>query len=135
MFMLAADYIARFLVSQGVEQVFEVAGGMITRLIDALDRTPGIRLVSMHHEQGAAFAAEGVARMTGVPGVALATGGPGAVNLLTGIASCFFDSTSAVFITGPVNRHEQRRERPIRQLGFQETDIVSIAAPITKAAW
>src|SRR5262245_14500117 len=73
--------------------------------------------------------------MTGVPGVALATSGPGATNLLTGIGSCYFDSVPAVFITGQVNRSERKGDRPVRQLGFQETDIVSIATPITKAAW
>ena len=89
----------------------------------------------MHHEQAAAFAAEAFGRMTGVPGVAMATSGPGATNLLTGIGSCYFDSTPAVFITGQVNRDEQKGDRAIRQLGFQETDIVAMAAPITKAAW
>jgi acetolactate synthase-1/2/3 large subunit len=59
--------------------------------------------------------------MTGVPGVALATSGPGATNLITGIGSCYFDSYPAVFITGQVNRHEQRGKRAVRQLGFQET--------------
>jgi acetolactate synthase I/II/III large subunit len=108
---------------------------MITYLVDSIHRQDQIRLISMHHEQAAAFAAEGVARMTGVPGVALATSGPGATNLITGIGSCYFDSTPAVFITGQVNRNEQKRDRPIRQLGFQETDIVSIVTPITKGAW
>ena len=89
----------------------------------------------MHHEQAAAFAAEGVGRFTGIPGVALATSGPGATNLLTAIGSCYFDSVPAVFITGQVNRNEQKGQKPIRQLGFQETDIVSMALPITKAAW
>ena len=89
----------------------------------------------MHHEQAAAFAAEGTARISGVPGVAIATSGPGATNLLTGIGSCYFDSTPAVFITGQVNRDERKGDRPIRQLGFQETDIVTMAKPITKAAW
>ena len=88
----------------------------------------------MHHEQAAAFAAEGGARMTGVPGVALATSGPGATNLLTGIGSCFFDSVPAVFITGQVNTNELRGDTGVRQAGFQETDIVAIAAPITKWA-
>jgi len=89
----------------------------------------------MHHEQGAAFAAEGYGRMTGLPGVAMATSGPGATNLLTPVGSCYFDSVPAVFITGQVNRHEQKGSKAIRQLGFQETDIVSMAKPITKAAW
>jgi acetolactate synthase-1/2/3 large subunit len=73
--------------------------------------------------------------MTGVPGVALATSGPGATNLLTGVGSCHFDSAPAVFITGQVNRHELKGTRAVRQLGFQETDIVSMVGPITKAAW
>ena len=77
----------------------------------------------------------GLPAPSGVPGVAMATSGPGALNLLTGIGSCYFDSTPAVFITGQVNTAERKGERPIRQLGFQETDIASVAAPLTKAAW
>ena len=133
--MKASDYIAAFLHAQGVPQVFEVVGGMITHLLDSLHAQGTTRLVSMHHEQAAAFAADAVGRMTGVPGVAMATSGPGATNLLTGIGSCFFDSTPAVFITGQVNLHEQKGSRPIRQLGFQETDIVAAAGPLSKAAW
>ena len=131
--MKASDYIARFLTAQGVPQVFEVVGGMITHLLDSMHVHGAPRVVSVHHEQGAAFAAEGFARMTGIPGVAMATSGPGATNLLTGIGSCYFDSTPSLFLTGQVNRSEQKRGRAIRQLGFQETDIVSIAGPITKA--
>lgn len=130
-----ADYIVEFLEAQGVTHVYEVSGGMITHLLDALARRARINIVSMHHEQGAAFAAEGHARMTGVPGVSMATSGPGATNLLTGIGSCYFDSIPAVFITGQVNRAEMKGERAIRQLGFQETDIVKMATPITKAAF
>jgi acetolactate synthase-1/2/3 large subunit len=133
--MKASDYIADFIYVQGVTHVFEVVGGMITHLIDSMYRQGNIRIVSMHHEQAAAFAAEGFARITGIPGVAMATSGPGAVNLLTGIGSCFFDSIPAVFITGQVNVAEMKGDRPIRQLGFQETDIVSMAKSITKAAW
>jgi acetolactate synthase-1/2/3 large subunit len=108
---------------------------MITFLLDAMHRRTGIRVVSMHHEQGAGFAAEGWGRMMGIPAVAMATSGPGATNLLTAIGSCYFDSTPAVFITGQVNRHEQKGDRAIRQLGFQETDIVAMARPVVKAAW
>jgi acetolactate synthase-1/2/3 large subunit len=129
-----ADWIAKFLASQGVEAVYEVAGGMIVNLIDALHRDGQVRIVACHHEQAAGFAAEGHARMNGVPGVAMGTSGPGAINLLTALGSCHFDSTPAVFVTGQVNRHERKLERPIRQLGFQETDIAAMAAPIAKAA-
>ena len=133
--MKVSEYLASFLSAQGVDHVFEVVGGMITHLVDSIHCQGKIRLISMHHEQAAAFAAEASARMTGVPGVAMATSGPGATNLLTGIGSCYFDSSPAVFITGQVNRHEQRGDRLIRQLGFQETDIVPIASQITKASW
>jgi acetolactate synthase-1/2/3 large subunit len=130
-----SDVIARYLADQGVDCVFELVGGMITHILDSIHQDGRIRIVSTHHEQGAAFAAEGHARMIGVPGVAMATSGPGATNLLTGVASCYFDSTPAVFITGQVNRNEMKGDREIRQMGFQETEIVSLAAPITKAAW
>ncbi|OGU29011.1 MAG: acetolactate synthase [Ignavibacteria bacterium GWA2_35_9] len=130
--MKVSDYIAEFLESQRITCVFELAGGMITHLLDSLHRKGKIKIVSMHHEQGAAFAADAFGRITGLPGIALATSGPGATNLLTGIASCYFDSSPAIFITGQVNTHEQKGNKDIRQLGFQETDIVKMALPITK---
>jgi len=133
--MKVADYIAGELRAQGVHHVFHMSGGMITFLLDSIGRQEGLQAVSCHHEQSAAFAAEAMARMTGIPGVAMATSGPGATNLLTGIGSCYFDSTPAVFLTGQVNRHEQKKDLLVRQLGFQETDIVSMARPITKGAW
>jgi len=133
--MKVSDYVASFLYAQGVVYIFEVVGGMITHLIDSIHRQGKIRLVSTHHEQAAAFAADAMGRITGLPGVAMATSGPGAINLLTGIGGCYFDSSPAIFITGQVNLNEQKGSRPVRQLGFQETDIVSMAGPITKAAW
>ncbi len=133
--MKASDYISAFLESQGVRFVFELSGGMITHMLDSIHRRGVIQLVSIHHEQAASFAADAMGRMTGVPGVAMATSGPGATNLLTGIGSCFFDSSPSVFITGQVNRNEMKGDRQIRQLGFQETDIVSMAKSITKASW
>ncbi|MEA5411860.1 thiamine pyrophosphate-binding protein [Synechococcus sp. BA-120 BA3] len=132
--MKASDFVALYLESRGVTHAFELVGGMITHLLDSLSHTTDIRIVSCHHEQGAGFAAEGFARTSGVPGVALATSGPGATNLLTAIGSCFFDSTPAVFITGQVNTHELKVNTGVRQLGFQETDIVTMAQPICKLA-
>ena len=133
--MKVSDYIANCLERQGVDVVFEMVGGMITHLLDSLHKRGRARIISVHHEQAAAFAVDAYGRMKGRPAVALATSGPGATNLLTGIGSCYFDSSPAVFITGQVNRSEQKGDRQIRQLGFQETDIVSIATPITKACW
>ncbi len=133
--MKVSDYIATTLYRKGVRHVFELSGGMITHLLDSLYLRKQIAIVSMRHEQAAAFAADACGRMTGVPGVAMATSGPGATNLLTGVGSCYFDSSPAVFLTGQVNRNEQKKDRSIRQLGFQETDIVTMARPITKATW
>ena len=133
--MKASAYIAHFLKEKGIETVFELQGGMITRIIDALHHEGGFKIVSMHHEQAAAMAADAYGRINNRPGVALATSGPGAANLLTGIGNCFFDSVPAIFITGQVNINEQKGEKSTRQIGFQETDIVSMAAPVTKKAY
>ena len=132
--MKASDFVALYLEAQGVTHAFELVGGMITHLLDSIDQKTSIEIVSCHHEQAAGFAAEGYARITGVPGIALATSGPGATNLLTAVGSCYFDSTPAVFITGQVNTYELKEDRGVRQLGFQETDIVSMITPICKSA-
>lgn len=132
--MKVVSYIAQFLRAKGIDTVFELQGGMITRIIDELFKNK-ITIVTVHHEQAAAMAADAYARVKNIPGVALATSGPGATNLLTGIGNCFFDSVPAIFITGQVNTNELKKDRNIRQLGFQETDIVSMARPITKAAY
>ena len=133
--MKVTNYIANFIKEKGIECVFELQGGMITRIIDEIARVGDIQIVSMHHEQAASFAADAYARVTNKPGVALATSGPGATNLITGIGSCYFDSVPAIFITGQVNLNEQKGNRITRQLGFQETEIIPIVKPITKAAF
>lgn len=129
-----AGHLAASLPGYGVSHVFELVGGMVTFLIDAMHQNPELTVVSMHHEQGAGFAAEGYTRTSGRPTVAMGTSGPGATNLLTAIGSCYFDSSPVVFITGQVNRWEMRGDRGARQGGFQEMDIVSMAAPVTKWA-
>ena len=133
--MKVSTYIAKFLKEKGINTIFELQGGMITRLIDAMHHEGGIKIVSMHHEQAAAMAADAYGRITNKPGIAMATSGPGATNLLTGIGNCYFDSVPAIFITGQVNLNEQKGNLPTRQIGFQETDIVSMAIPVTKAAY
>jgi len=133
--MIVSDYIASELVRRGVTRVFEVTGGMITYLLDAFHRNGNLQIISVRHEQTAAMAADVYGRLKGIPGVALATSGPGATNLLTGIAGAYFDSSPSIYITGQVNRDEQRGKKNIRQQGFQETDIVLIAQSITKGAW
>ena len=133
--MKVSDYISKYLEAKQIKFVFELSGGMITHLLDSLYQKTSIQIVTMHHEQAAAFAADAYGRITGLPGIALATSGPGATNLLTGIGNCYFDSVPAIFITGQVNRHEQKGNKPIRQLGFQETNIVTMAKPITKKSY
>lgn len=134
--MKASDAVAKFLIAHNVQTCFELVGGMITHLLDSFAQSGQFTIVSMHHEQAAAFAAEGVARKTrGIKlAVAMGTSGPGATNLITGIGSCWFDSVPCLFITGQVNTRELKRDRAIRQQGFQELDIVEVAKPLTKYA-
>jgi acetolactate synthase-1/2/3 large subunit len=132
----ASDYIVEFLIRQGITHVFGYPGGMVTHLMDSLDRYCGeIHAHVNYHEQASAMAACGWAEITGLPGVAYATSGPGATNLLTGIACAYFDSLPCIFITGQVNTYEQKGDLGIRQRGFQETDIVPMAQPITKLSF
>lgn len=130
--MKLSDYVIGFLVKEDVHHIFEMVGGAITHLLDSAHGRRDISCVSMHHEQAAAFAAEAYARMNGRLGVAMATSGPGALNMLTPIGSCYFDSVPCLFITGQVNTYEYKFDRPVRQIGFQETDIVSVARPLVK---
>ncbi len=134
--MKASDAVAKYLIAHKVQTCFELVGGMITHLLDSFSASGQFNIVSMHHEQSAAFAAEGVARRTRgkTIAVAMGTSGPGATNLLTGIGSCWFDSVPCLFITGQVNTHELRGKRAIRQQGFQELDIVEVARSLTKYA-
>ncbi len=132
--MKLSDYVIDFIAKQGVSHVFEFIGGAITHLIDSVYQRDDIDCVPVHHEQSGAFAAEAYARINGRLGVAMATSGPGALNMVTGIGSCYFDSVPALFITGQVNTYEYKFDRPVRQIGFQETDIVSVVKPLTKYA-
>ena len=133
--MNVSQYVNAFLKKNDTKFIFEMSGGMITHILDSVYQKNEIKIISMRHEQSAAFAADTVGRLTGRPGVAMATSGPGATNLITGIGSSYFDSSPTLFITGQVNRNELKKNRKIRQLGFQETDIVSIIKPITKKAF
>lgn len=134
--MKASDAVAKLLAAHNVHHCFELVGGMITHLLDSLAQDGRFNITSMHHEQAAAFAAEGVARQTMGKQIAVAMGtsGPGATNLITGIGSCWFDSVPCLFITGQVNTYELKGERAIRQQGFQELDIIPMVASITKHA-
>jgi len=132
--MKVSDYIIEFLLDNKIDKSFGYIGGAIAHIYHSIDKYNEMELVNCISEQGAGFAAEGYARVTGKSGVAFATSGPGATNLLTPIGSCYFDSVPALFITGQVNTYEYKYDKPVRQIGFQETDIVSIVKPIVKYA-
>ena len=132
--MKLSDYVIESLAEHGITHIFEVCGGALAHLLDSVYGRTDITTVSMHHEMAAAIAAEGYARASENFGVAMATSGPGATNLITGIGSCYFDSIPCLYITGQVNTYEYKFDKPVRQIGFQETDIVSIVKPIVKKA-
>ena len=124
--LTGAQMLCESLVREGVDVVFGIPGGATLPLYDTLPQFPQIRHILVRHEQGAAHAADGYARVTGKPGVAFATSGPGATNLVTGIASAHMDSVPLVVVTGQVARPS------IGSDAFQETDITGITLPITK---
>ncbi|MDG4812253.1 thiamine pyrophosphate-binding protein [Hydrogenovibrio sp. 3SP14C1] len=134
--MKASDAVAQVLAANNVTYGFELIGGMITHLVDSINQLGQTQLISMHHEQGAAFAAGAIARGSDNKqlGVALGTSGPGATNLITGVADCWLDSHPCIFLTGQVNTYELKGMRKIRQQGFQELDSVALVKSITKYA-
>ena len=129
-----ADFIINTLAERGIDKMFVVYGAANGDLIDAFTRTAATEYVAVMHEQAGGFAAEAYAKVKGVPGVAIATSGPGGMNLLTAMGNCFYDSVPCVFLTGQINSRFLRPDPSIRQIGFQETDIVAMAAPVTKYA-
>ena len=132
--MKVADYIINHLADYGIEDVCLVYGAANGDLVDAFTRNDKIRYVAVMHEQGGGFSAEGHAKISGKIGVAMATSGPGGMNFVTPIGNCFYDSVPCLFITGQINSQFMRPDESIRQIGFQETDIVSIVKPMTKYA-
>jgi acetolactate synthase-1/2/3 large subunit len=132
--MKLSDYIVSFFESHHIDYIFGFQGGAIAHLIDSISKSGSIKFIPCYHEQTAAIAAEGYARASGKFGIAVATSGPGATNMITGIANAYFDSIPVIYITGQVNTYEYKYEKPVRQLGLQETDIVSVVKPITKYA-
>jgi acetolactate synthase-1/2/3 large subunit len=100
--MKLSDYVIDFLARKGVSHVFGISGGAAVHLFDSAARHPGVDYVCTQHEQSAAIAADGYARVTGKLGVAITTSGPGATNLLTGACCSFYDSIPTLMITGQV---------------------------------
>src|SRR5882724_6984740 len=127
--MRGADILVKCLEREGVDAVFAYPGGASMEMHQALTRSKIIRTVLPRHEQGGAFAAEGYARASGKVGVAIATSGPGATNLVTGVADAFMDSIPLILITGQVPK------AMIGKGAFQETDVFGVAVPIVKHSY
>lgn len=132
--MKLTDYIVTFLIRKNITDVFGYPGGVICHFIDSLSKYPEIQGHINYHEQASAFAACGYAQEMGLPGVAYATSGPGATNLVTGIANAYFDSIPTIFLTGQVDTYALKGSLKLRQKGFQECDVVGMVRPITKYA-
>ena len=124
--LTGSEIVVECLKEQGVDTVFGYPGGTILNIYDALYKHPEIRHILTSHEQGASHAADGYARSTGRVGVCMATSGPGATNLVTGIATAYMDSVPLVAITCNVNLPALGKD------SFQEVDIVGVTTPVTK---
>jgi len=124
--LTGAQILCESLLKEGVEVIFGFPGGVVLPLFDTFPQYPGLRHILVRHEQGAAHAADGYARATGKVGICLATSGPGATNLVTGIANAHLDSVPIIAITGQVSRAFIGKD------AFQEVDITGITLPITK---
>src|SRR5712672_2696340 len=127
--MSGSEILVACLEREGVDTIFAYPGGASMEIHQALTRSKKIRTVLPRHEQGGAFAAEGYARATGRAGVCMATSGPGATNLVTGIADAYMDSVPLIAITGQVP------QAMIGKGGFQETDIYGMTLPIVKHSY
>ncbi|HZQ46326.1 MAG TPA: thiamine pyrophosphate-binding protein, partial [Verrucomicrobiae bacterium] len=132
--MKLSDYVIDFLAQRGVTRVFGMSGGAAVHLFDSAAKHPALNYVCSTHEQCAAISADGYARASGKIGVAITTSGPGATNLLTGVCCSYYDSVPTMMITGQVATHRLKGDRPVRQVGFQETDVLSIFGTVTKYA-
>mgnify|MGYP006094651597 CR=1 FL=1 len=137
--MNLSDYVLEFLKKKKIKNVFVLTGGAISFMIDSFSRVKNINYTCVAHEQAAAMMADAYSRIGPNLSCTMVTSGPGATNLITGIACSWFDSIPSLHITGQVNSYEkqgaQKGTKKTRQVGFQETDIVSITKPITKFSY
>ena len=129
--MKLSDYVVDFIAQQGVAHVFMIPGGGAMHLNDSLGRHPTLKFVCNLHEQASAVAAEAYGQYAGL-GVAMVTSGPGGTNAVTGVAGAWLESTPMMVISGQVKRADLVGDRGVRQIGFQEIDIISVVSPITK---
>ena len=131
--MKLSDYIAQFL-SKITDSVFVGQGGNIIHVLDSLGKRKDIKIIPSQNEQGASIAADAYSRFNNKIGVTAATSGPGMINLMQGMACSFFDSIPTFHFSGAVVTKQLRKNKKIRQIGFQEMEVVDLVKPITKYA-
>jgi acetolactate synthase-1/2/3 large subunit len=132
--MKLSDYVISRIADLGVTDIFTVSGGAAMHLLDSVGSNEKLSYIANHHEQASAMAAEGYARVTGKPGVALVTSGPGGTNTLTGVCGAWIDSIPTIFISGQVTSNTLIEDTGLRQFGIQESDIVTLVKSVTKYA-
>ena len=132
--MKVVDLVTEYLEYLGVNVVFVVTGGAALHLIHSFARNKNFTILPMQHEQSGAMAADSYARVNGGIGVSVATSGPGATNLLTGVCCSYYDGIPTLLLTGQVDSDKLKTKSNSRQIGFQETNVVDIFKPITKYA-
>lgn len=132
--MKVSDIVIKFLEDKGIKHVFTVSGGGCIHLIDSLGKSTKLDYVCTHHEQAAAIAAEGYARLKEDVGACIVTTGPGGTNTLTGVLGAWLDSVPTIFVSGQVSLSQIAEGTGCRQIGDQEFDIVSTVKPMTKYA-
>ncbi len=132
--MRTADYIFSEIAGMGIKEVFAVSGGGAMHLVDAVGKNEDLKYIAVHHEQAATMSAEGHSRVTGKPGVALVTSGPGGTNTLTGVCGAWIDSIPLIVVSGQVTTNTLLEGTGLRQFGIQESDIITLVKPVTKYA-
>lgn len=132
--MKVSDIVVKFLEDKGIKHVFTISGGGCIHLINSLGNSNKLKYICVHHEQAAAMAAEGYARLKEDIGAAIVTTGPGGTNTLTGVLGCWLDSIPSIFISGQVSLSQISENTGCRQIGDQEFDIVSTVKSMTKYA-
>jgi len=131
-----SDYIIEFFKHKKIKHITLNNGGAISFLADEISRSKKFKILSPIHEQSSAFINDSISRISKIPSVSLVTSGPGATNLITGITTSWLDSVPSIFITGQVNSFEMKKKNEkVRQVGFQETNIIDICKTITKSAF
>ena len=128
-----SDLVSSFF-QKRIEHIFGLSGGASLHLMHSIEEKTGMHNICCHHEQGCSMAADAYTRVTGRTGVAVATSGPGATNLITGICCSYYDSVPMMAVTGQVSTFRMKGKSKVRQIGFQETPIVDLCKPITKYA-